>query len=267
MLLSARVLSLVLLVSVSLGVARNLKIDWQKQQNDLYTPEFADLPPADHDVESYLSRRHGERWGPPRDVHDKTAEEGASLQTAIISTVPRTFHIGQKFVHRVHRYRAVIVGFTTECRESEGWIDRMGIDMLPHGRHQPFYFVSIDTRFHAAHGIPHYVAQDDIILERTTDVIQHPDLQLYFKTTMPAPNGRYEPNAKLLALYPAEADVQDAWDSVKEAIVEPDRPSLLMQMMTTNSKVKHEVQGWDESQNDLADAQVQSSHHSEGAEL
>jgi hypothetical protein len=68
-------------------------------------------------------------------------------------------------------------------------------------------------------------------------------------------------------LYPAEADVQDAWDSVKEAIVEPDRPSLLMQMMTTNSKVKHEVQGWDESQNDLADAQVQSSHHSEGAEL
>jgi hypothetical protein len=46
----------------------------------------------------------------------------------------------------------------------------MGIDMLPHGRHQPFYFVSIDTRFHAAHGIPHYVAQDDIILERTTDV-------------------------------------------------------------------------------------------------
>ena len=66
--------------------------------------------------------------------------------------------------------RAVIVGFTTECRESEGWIDRMGIDMLPHGRHQPFYFVSIDTRFHAAHGIPHYVAQDDIILERTTDV-------------------------------------------------------------------------------------------------
>jgi hypothetical protein len=119
MLLSARVLSLVLLVSVSLGVARNLKVVcvpacacvrvlptslnaelcWradrlvlaastvrthteclenkcehglraygtcrtpyrQKQQNDLYTPEFADLPPADHDVESYLSRRHGER--------------------------------------------------------------------------------------------------------------------------------------------------------------------------------------------------------------
>ena len=62
------------------------------------------------------------------------------------------------------------MGFTADCRESEGWIDRMGIDMLPHGRHQPFYFVSIDTRFHAAHGIPHYVAQDDIILERTTDV-------------------------------------------------------------------------------------------------
>ncbi len=79
---------------------------------------------------------------------------------------------------------------------------------------------------------------------------------------------RYEPNAKLLALYPAEAEVQDASEAVQEAVVGPERPSLYMQMMTTNSKVRHEVHGWDETQNAQADSLVEyPEQHVDEAEL
>lgn len=54
-----------------------------------------------------------------------------------------------------------VIGFAffypiLECEAEEGWIRSMGIDLLPHGRHQPFYNALLSD------GSKRYVAQENI---------------------------------------------------------------------------------------------------------
>ncbi|KAG0267196.1 hypothetical protein BGZ95_002899 [Linnemannia exigua] len=58
------------------------------------------------------------------------------------------YYVGEVFRHLIYRY--------TECEAEEGWIRSMGIDMLSHGRHQPFYNALLND------GSKRYVAQENI---------------------------------------------------------------------------------------------------------
>ena len=49
------------------------------------------------------------------------------------------YRIGQVFIHKRYRYRAVITGWDAKCDQSLEWIGSMGVDNLSGGREQSFY--------------------------------------------------------------------------------------------------------------------------------
>jgi F-box protein 21 len=51
------------------------------------------------------------------------------------------FKIGQLFNHKRYDYEGVITGWDPVCSAGEEWIQHMGVDSLPKGRHQAFYHV------------------------------------------------------------------------------------------------------------------------------
>jgi F-box protein 21 len=51
------------------------------------------------------------------------------------------YFVGQVFRHRRYDYKAIIIGWDSECGAGEQWMMRMGIDRLEAGRHQSFYHV------------------------------------------------------------------------------------------------------------------------------
>lgn len=51
------------------------------------------------------------------------------------------YKVGQVFQHKRYGYEAFIVGWDYKCTADNGWIERMRVDQLPHGREQPFYNV------------------------------------------------------------------------------------------------------------------------------
>ncbi|KAF9126431.1 hypothetical protein BGX30_015245 [Mortierella sp. GBA39] len=66
------------------------------------------------------------------------------------------YYVGEVFRHLIYRYTGVIYGYDLKCEAEEGWIRSMGIDLLPHGRHQPFYKALLSD------GLKRYVAQENI---------------------------------------------------------------------------------------------------------
>ncbi|KAF9911286.1 hypothetical protein EC991_004184 [Linnemannia zychae] len=66
------------------------------------------------------------------------------------------YYVGEVFRHLIYRYTGVIYGYDLKCEAEEGWIRSMGIDLLPHGRHQPFYNALLND------GSKRYVAQENI---------------------------------------------------------------------------------------------------------
>ncbi|KAF9085260.1 hypothetical protein BGX23_009823 [Mortierella sp. AD031] len=66
------------------------------------------------------------------------------------------YYVGEVFRHLIYRYTGVIYGYDLKCEAEEGWIRSMGIDLLPHGRHQPFYNALLSD------GSKRYVAQENI---------------------------------------------------------------------------------------------------------
>eukprot|EP00891_Asterochloris_glomerata_P003790 jgi/Astpho2/3790/Aster-x1171 len=51
------------------------------------------------------------------------------------------FRIGTVMTHRRYDYLGVITDWDPQCKASDQWIQQMGVDSLPGGRHQPFYHV------------------------------------------------------------------------------------------------------------------------------
>ncbi|KAL1995355.1 hypothetical protein VTN49DRAFT_1542 [Thermomyces lanuginosus] len=70
------------------------------------------------------------------------------------------YHVGDVFRHRRYNYRAVITGWDTECGAGEQWMQRMGVDRLPRGRHQSFYHALVEDRS------MRYVAEENIEIIR-----------------------------------------------------------------------------------------------------
>ncbi|KAG9072308.1 hypothetical protein KI688_000077 [Linnemannia hyalina] len=66
------------------------------------------------------------------------------------------YYVGEVFRHLIYRYTGVIYGYDLKCEAEEGWIRSMAIDLLPHGRHQPFYNALLSD------GSKRYVAQENI---------------------------------------------------------------------------------------------------------
>ncbi|KAF9921467.1 hypothetical protein FBU30_008478 [Linnemannia zychae] len=66
------------------------------------------------------------------------------------------YYVGEVFRHLIYRYTGVIYGYDLKCEAEEGWIRSMGIDLLPHGRQQPFYNALLSD------GSKRYVAQENI---------------------------------------------------------------------------------------------------------
>lgn len=67
------------------------------------------------------------------------------------------FKVGQLFRHKRYHYEGVIYGWDTSCAKREDWIRSMGVDQLPHGRDQPFYYALSSDR------TTRYVAQENIL--------------------------------------------------------------------------------------------------------
>ena len=82
----------------------------------------------------------GERWGPPRDVHDKTAEEGASLQTGTLtSLLSHRLDYALRGVHLLHAWQRLSLlshGRSTSAKSScTAYIDTgMALAPSPHTR-------------------------------------------------------------------------------------------------------------------------------------
>ncbi|KAK9802570.1 hypothetical protein WJX73_004714 [Symbiochloris irregularis] len=112
------------------------------------------------------------------------------------------YKLGQCIVHRKYSYRGVIVGFHTECEAGEGWIQTMRVDTLPFGRKQPFYNVLVDGADRPG-GHTTYVAQENIVLDKSGEPISHPLMEKLFSEFK---DGAYVPRPGLLNQQQQDAD-------------------------------------------------------------
>ena len=53
------------------------------------------------------------------------------------------YDLGQCIEHKAHGYKGVIIGWDTECRQSEEWCQRADVAQLRNGKTQPFYIVLV----------------------------------------------------------------------------------------------------------------------------
>lgn len=121
------------------------------------------------------------------------------------------------WVSKAH-FRGVIVGWDSECRQTEDWCRDMKIDTLTDGRKQPFYAVLVDVRDRPVPQM-HYVAEE--CLERTDlELIEHPKFvfgdgglpsQRHFVFTGQSDEekGTWEPSDNLRVQYPL--DMEGRW--------------------------------------------------------
>lgn len=52
------------------------------------------------------------------------------------------FKVGHYFRHRRYNYEGFVVGWDARCSAAEDWVHSMGVDNLPRGKDQPFYYVT-----------------------------------------------------------------------------------------------------------------------------
>jgi hemimethylated DNA binding protein len=137
--------------------------------------------------------------------------------------------------HRLHQYRAVIVGWDSECQASEKWIEtvcfccfpgagghgchhdpcvvlyQMQVNRLPRGRAQPFYKLLVDCRDRPQSQQLAYVAEENIgEIPAFSDEIQHTEIGRYFRTVSRGPPTIYSANVWLSAQYPEDGVVAAA---------------------------------------------------------
>ncbi|XP_043213781.1 F-box only protein 21-like [Amphibalanus amphitrite] len=107
--------------------------------------------------------------------------------------VQRRFRVGDIVRHRRYHYHAVVAGWTERCDATEGWIEQMGVDRLPLGRHQPFFNVLAEDR------TTRYAADENLELAPAPLPIGHRELGRYF---VRYDGRRYVPLAAVSERYP-----------------------------------------------------------------
>ncbi|KAH6916986.1 hypothetical protein BKA70DRAFT_1382030 [Coprinopsis sp. MPI-PUGE-AT-0042] len=71
------------------------------------------------------------------------------------------FFVGMGIRHAKFDYQGVIYGWDATCKQSEQWMQQMGVDNLSKGRNQPFYHVFVASE--VVPSSPRYVAEENII--------------------------------------------------------------------------------------------------------
>ncbi|OJJ43329.1 hypothetical protein ASPZODRAFT_917591 [Penicilliopsis zonata CBS 506.65] len=118
-------------------------------------PLFQDMPEYEHILDSlHVMRTVDER---SKQIHQRSEEHNNV-----------NYRVGQVFRHRRYNYRAIIIGWDSECGADEQWMRQMGIDRLQAGRHQSFYHALVEDKTFR------YVAEEniEIITPHVTDLPQ-----------------------------------------------------------------------------------------------
>ncbi|EKM84117.1 hypothetical protein AGABI1DRAFT_110698 [Agaricus bisporus var. burnettii JB137-S8] len=95
-------------------------------------------------------------------IHCERTQANEALEAAMVqrreSTHAVRYFVGLPFKHRKFDYVACIIRWDATCKADETWIQRMGVDSLDRGRHQPFYkSVVLDQE-----ATQRYVAEDNV---------------------------------------------------------------------------------------------------------
>ncbi|XP_037091561.1 F-box only protein 21-like [Pollicipes pollicipes] len=116
--------------------------------------------------------------------------------------VQRRCRVGDIVRHRKYSYLAAVTGWTSQCHASESWIEQMGVDRLPRGRHQPFFHLLVED------GSNRYAADENVELADEPCPIGHREIGRYF---VRYDGRRYVPVAALAQRYPdpGETDASD----------------------------------------------------------
>ncbi|CAI5494856.1 unnamed protein product [Closterium sp. Naga37s-1] len=84
----------------------------------------------------------GEHYEEACVVRDSLAMMEFRKRLLEIQAKPRImYRVGDVIVHRRYGYRGVVYGHDPECSAPSSWQDAMKVDLLTHGRSQPFYHV------------------------------------------------------------------------------------------------------------------------------
>jgi hemimethylated DNA binding protein len=121
-----------------------------------------------------------------------------------------TFSVGEIVQHRQRRYEGVVVGWTPSCAETEDWVAQNGVDTLPRGTRQPFYYVLVDMRDRPEPQVT-YVAEENLELvvssggraQQRGGPIVHPLVPRLFREFR-LPGGFYVPSELLAREYPED---------------------------------------------------------------
>jgi hemimethylated DNA binding protein len=116
-------------------------------------------------------------------------------------------------------HRGVVVGWDSECRQSDEWCRTMRVDELPKGRAQPFYAVLVDTRDRPGMPQIQYVAQERL-KGIDLQLIEHPyfvfgdgglpgQRHYVFTGQSDKEKGTWEPSQRLREQYPL--DMEGRW--------------------------------------------------------
>lgn len=93
------------------------------------------------------------------------------------------FAPGQLVRHRRYGYRGVVVDFDQRCRASEEWY---ASNQTQPKKAQPWYHVLVHGSTHST-----YAAQENLERDPSTDPVEHPLLQHFFRAFV---DGRYVRN-------------------------------------------------------------------------
>jgi len=99
-----------------------------------------------------------------------------------------THKVGQIFEHARHGYLCAIVAIDPRPTAADtAWILRMGVQSLPHGTDQPFYWCLVDTK-DISPAIMAYVPQDSVTQSTPPATVlsfSHPDAEVFFDHAKP----------------------------------------------------------------------------------
>tara|TARA_R110000772_G_scaffold215694_2_gene326280 strand:+ start:124270 stop:124599 length:330 start_codon:yes stop_codon:yes gene_type:complete len=87
------------------------------------------------------------------------------------------FPLGEFVRHRVYGFRGVVFDIDPEFNNSEEWYDSIPAEVRPR-KNQPFYHLLAEN--HDKSPYVAYVSEQNLELEESDELIDHPDLPDYF---------------------------------------------------------------------------------------
>ena len=120
--------------------------------------------------------------------HSKQAN--MKVQNSIeIQTVNAEFCLGDRVQHKLYDVRGIIIDVDPEFKNTEEWYLSIPEKLRPR-KNQPFYHLLAEgsERYYSA-----YVSQQNLLIDESHELSQHPDLSDYFEIDM---NGKLKLNTK-----------------------------------------------------------------------